>query len=59
MRHRKRRVYDINQFWLEFGTFGTKEFKVKGRNGTDILKSFNDYMREKYGIVLKPKEKKA
>ena len=58
MKRKKRQPFDVNQYWLEFGTFGTKEFKQKGRSGEDILRSFNDYMREKYGIVLKPKERK-
>ena len=37
-----------NPYWLEFGSFGKKEFKQRSNDQEKLIKDFMDFMNKKY-----------
>ena len=49
-KHRKGKKSNVwNQYWLEFGSFGKREFKEKGLREEVVLKDFIQYIGEMHG----------
>jgi hypothetical protein len=49
-KHRKGKKSNVwNQYWLEFGSFGKREFKKKGQTEDVVLKDFIKYLGQAHG----------